>query len=215
MRRSAVLCVLMGLMLALNGAWADDFNTPDWRGDPRTTYQKWEFSGVGEGGTDPPPNPSGPDVYQQVPDTPALTSSLSVSGLQLWKPTDLGEEGVWKFEDKITITIGNFNEAYPEKEIWVQLTYYASGPPDVYAMVGETTYYGESVFQEAAGEYIHERWEIFIHPNPESEVIYIAPRDCTAYVDEVVIDTICRVPEPATICLFGLGALALLRRRRA
>ena len=28
------------------------------------------------------------------------------------------------------------------------------------------------------------------------------------------IDTIC-VPEPTTICLLGLGALAMLRRRRA
>lgn len=214
MRRLIVVCVVIGVALTFNTALADDFNTPEWRGDERTTYQKWEFSGVGEP-PQAPANPAAPDVFQQVPGTPALSSSLLVSGNVLWKQTDMDREGVWKFEDYITVTIGNFNEAYPEKEIWVQLTYEASGVPDVYAKVGETTYYGESVFQETAGDYTHERWEIFIHPNPESEVIYIAPRDCTAYVDEVVIDTICRVPEPTTICLLGLGALALLRKRRA
>ena len=33
------------------------------------------------------------------------------------------------------------------------------------------------------------------------------------FVDQIVIDTIC-IPEPVTVCLLGLGALALLRKRR-
>ena len=45
------------------------------------------------------------------------------------------------------------------------------------------------------------------------EEIWIRPAECTTYIDELVIDTIC-VPEPATIFLLGLGGMALLRKRR-
>ena len=208
MKRVAIVFAFLGLIFAVSTASADDFNAPDWREDPYTTYSIWEF--------DTDTNPTGPDSWSYVPGdyTPALTSpTLTVSGLATHKPEDMGEYGVWKFEDDIAIEIDNFPEENDYKEIWMQLTYYASGPPDVYAEVGVDTFWGTEIFSEASGDYIHGIWQIIIEPNPSSEVIFIAPRDCTAYMDEIVIDTIC-IPEPATICLLGLGALALLRKRK-
>ena len=54
--------------------------------------------------------------------------------------------------------------------------------------------------------------------NPTWEEIYLKfdwhqPGMSSAYVDQVVIDTLC-IPEPATLSLLALGGLALMRRRR-
>ena len=206
MKKVVAFFAVLVVALALNSAVADDFSPPQWRGDPHTTYQRWEFS----------TETTAPDDWSYLPVdyAPALTPpALTVAGSVLYKPEDMGEDGVWKFEDWITIEIANFPEENDYKEIWMQMTYYASGPPDVYAEVGEDTFWGTQVFEEASGNYIHGIWQIIIEPNPASEVLFIAPRDCTTYVDEIVIDTIC-IPEPVTVCLLGLGALALLRKRR-
>jgi hypothetical protein len=196
----------------INTARADDACAPDWRGDPHTTFSIWEF--------DTSDNPTGPDSWYYLPGdyTPALTSpTLTVSGSVLHKDFDYDKEGVWKFEGSIQVDLDNFDEENDYKEIWLQLTYYASGEPDVYVEVGEDTIVGTRLFPvEPSGTdgYVFGVWQIIIEPNPSSEVLFITPRDCTTYMDEIVIDTIC-IPEPATICLLGLGALALLRKRRA
>ncbi len=59
-----------------------------------------------------------------------------------------------------------------------------------------------------------EDWRIIPNPSSESFTIWAGYEGGTlSLISEVVVDTIC-VPEPATICLLGLGGL-LLRKRRA
>jgi hypothetical protein len=63
-------------------------------------------------------------------------------------------------------------------------------------------------------------YEFIIEPNPRWEKIGLkfrrmgveGPFEVGAYIDQVVIDTIC--PEPASLALLAFGGLALLRRRR-
>lgn len=208
MRRIAVLCII-GVLALANVAVADDYNPPEWRGAENTTLAIWEF--------DSDLATVAPDSYVNTEGTPMLTVEGSYP-FTAWLPEDYGHSGVWKFEDFIRIDIPNFDNSNPLKEIWIQLTYatdsIAQGfPPIILTQPG-----GSSpilVDQEAVdGIYWHETYSITIEPNPDLETIYIQPRNCTFFIDEIVIDTICRVPEPTTICLLGLGGLALLRRRR-
>lgn len=212
MNRRVVICALIGALLGVNGVWGDDYNPPDWRGDPYTTYQQWVF---GTSSLTPPPDDMSaghPGVALTVVDNgPATVWSAT-------DPTETTRTGVWRTEDWIEVTIQNFEEVNPLKEIWIQLTYKAEEYPDIYAEVpGVGGPYWATLEDEetiVGSDYVHQTWQILIEPNPASEIIYILPGTCVGWVDQIVIDTIC-VPEPTTICLLGLGALALLRKRRS
>ena len=213
MRSLTTLCAVIGVMALATTAVADDYNPPLWRGDPYTTYQQWVF---GSSSLAPAPDDISaghPGVALTVGDTGPAT---------VWSPTDPTETtrtGIWRTEDWLEITIQNFPQVNPLKDIWIQLTYKAEVHPDIYAEVpgGGGPYWASLIDeQEIPGsEYVHQTWQILIEPNPASEVIYIMPGTCTGWVDQIVIDTICTVPEPTTIFLLGLGGLALLRKRRA
>ncbi|MHC4864804.1 MAG: PEP-CTERM sorting domain-containing protein [Planctomycetota bacterium] len=208
MKRVLTFLVVFVFALSLNSAWADDYNPPPWAGEERVTRQVWEF------GTDL--NPSPPDIDEN----PMGIADLTVTGdLAKWMSLDPDhpiEQGVWKFEDQIVITIPNFEEPYPLKKIWVELTYWADSRPLIHADDPDGfKSWGIVNDEESTAGYLHATWEVLMPGNPPYEIVYIEPRNCTTFLDEVVIYTICTVPEPATFCLLGLGAVALLRRRRA
>jgi hypothetical protein len=214
MKKLALVFAALVVALAFNSAWAEDYYDPPWeRGSEGTTYQRWEFM---DGGA----LPSAPELDLVNPlgvPTLMVTDDLTGPGATgLWMPNDgVGRDGVWKFEDMIVIDILNFNQDNPRKEIWIQITYDAIGVPLVYADdPSGARFWGELVDETPTGDnYLMATWHIIMQPNPDSETIYIQPRNCTTFVDEIVIDTIC-IPEPVTVCFLGLGALVLLRKRR-
>ena len=77
---------------------------------------------------------------------------------------------------------------------------------------GGTWSTGVPQWQESNGWYTY-NWGLTIEPNPEYEDIAITVPFGTS-IDQIVVDTICTTPEPATMGLLLLGGLALLRRRR-
>ena len=188
-------------------AFADDLFPPSWRttppGEGFTTFQSWEF------GTDT--NPSPPDVNLNHFGTPVLTVHGDFP-YTVWKADDNGHQGVWRFEDWMTLDVPNNPPPLDFKEIWLQITYSAAEghDPQVYTLPPESLV--ESVEKTQLDAYYwHETFRIIITPNPNSETIYIEPRDCSLYVDEIVLDTQC-VPEPASLLLLAVSSL-LLRRR--
>lgn len=210
MRKVAAILAVVGVVLALNSVEAEDYNPPPWtRGGPGTTYQKWEF-----GTDDATPSPEADYI------NPLGEAGLEVTGTApwtVWLADDHEHGGVWKFEDYIQVDIFNFDQENPYKEIWVQLTFAADGMDGlnpILSTVPAATGAAEVIHKEQIDDwYWRATYSLIIELNPSSETIYIQPRDCTMYLDELVIDTIC-VPEPITICLLGLGGLLLARRRR-
>jgi len=199
MEKLAFLCMVVTLT-AGSMAFADDVAIPTWRYANGSTYQVWEFS-------DDNSTPV-PDVVYNPYGDPLLQVNTSYG----W------EAGAWALSGEIDILIPNFPEIRPEKWIQIQLTWKAAdndpfllddpliaiGPFDSMTI---SRYDDDQIVPGC----IHSIYDIVIRPNPAEEWIAIKG---DIWVDELVIDTIC-VPEPATICLFGLGALTLLRKRRA
>jgi hypothetical protein len=70
--------------------------------------------------------------------------------------------------------------------------------------------------QLLANNWIHEVWKITATYNPDFEWFEFGNWDpgMGIYIDQIVIETLCYVPEPATMVLLGLGSLLMIRRKR-
>ena len=165
---------------------ADDLNPPDWRGEEGSTLQIWEFF------TDA--NPTAPDVDQN----PYGVATAEVTGefpFTRW----LASDPVKYIRIQLTLSTGEEDEAPAHLAI-------LAGGEEVPA--DQITFLG----MDPIGDYYyHATYDIMIEPNPLDETIFIQPRFCTLYVDEIVVDTIC-VPEPAGLLLLAVAGL-LVRRR--
>lgn len=193
---------------------AEDLYPPIWRTSPpgqdATTHQVWEFS---QGPAGPHPNPVivAPDVdNNQFGDAQAAV--YGEFPYALWKATDNGHQGVWRFEDYIQLDVPNSPTPNEYKDIWLQITY-SAGYGHTPLILTQPFYSAiETVNVVQLDQYYwHVTYHVRIEPNPDFESIYIQPRDCSVYVDEIVLDTIC-APEPGSVLLLSLAAL-LLRRR--
>lgn len=198
--KKLTIFVCLAVTLAISStASAHDVVVPDWRYSSGSTYQKWEFD---------------LDVYQPGPDdvnNPYGTPSLRVTSNGGWVTP-----GAW-YLGEIDALIPNSDVSNPEKWIQIQLTWQpADNDPfllgDPFVAVGpfDNMTMSRHDDDKSVPGWILSKYNITISPNPLEEWIAIKG---DILVDQLVIDTIC-VPEPATICLFGLGMLTLLKKRR-
>jgi hypothetical protein len=215
--KKAIFVGMLMLAGVASATLATDRMPPEWRGQANTTLQAWSFST----GDNPAvlavetvnENPFGtPSAEVFVPDTgfPQFT---------YWMPSNgNAHQGVWRIHgnDYLLLHLPNTQITDPSsyKEIWLQITYSAGSidrKPQIQTL---PTYASMEVIRSTTIDnlYYHDVFRIILRPNPTEEWIAIQPRDCTVYIDEVVVDTIC-IPEPATMLLLGLGAV-LLRKKK-
>ena len=118
--------------------------------------------------------------------------------------------------DWMELHIPNSSDPNPFKDIYLQIVWHWDGAidiPDVYVPSTGTTVSITDEFPLEAGWW-YTRFQIHIEPNPDFEEIDLWPADFSdMYIDQIVIDTLC-APEPATMGLLLIGAVAALRRRR-
>jgi hypothetical protein len=213
MRQKVVVALTAWLVLGFFAAVAsaEDIYPPEWRGDPRTTFQRWEFS-------TPDPNPL-PQVSSNpygMPQTEVIPSADPG-----WFNVMQGRQGVWELSGVIMSVIPNVPDPGVGKDVWVQLTWSQFGDQPARVQVVDPSPIEQwprfdGVLQQEVNlgnGWLHSTWSVHLPFNPPEEMVYVHG---DVYVDEMVVDTRC-VPEPSTLALAGLGglmALAVVARRR-
>lgn len=204
----SLLITLTVLSVFAVAAQADDLNPPPWRGQPRTTFQEWQFLTPDD---TPAPefvnNPYGMPTAQVWPGT----------GQAYW-PVWGGRTGVWPLSGAMELYVPNIPGG-EYKDIWVQLTWakqafasvpvLSTTPGGTVELLSQIDIGPTNEPPPAGANWWHTTYNIRIYPNPAFETIRI---DGTVMIDQVVIDTIC-IPEPASLGLLMIGGLLLVRRR--
>ncbi|MBN1555281.1 MAG: PEP-CTERM sorting domain-containing protein [Phycisphaerae bacterium] len=223
--------VVLAVSVCLSGvAWADDFNRPGWYddGNPTNTRQAWEFetncgSLFAPEEVDNPfgtpcaaiggPNAHWLEAFQGGPfglRTGILSASVDGDYIEFNIPN---EEDLTKYKEVVVLlTVATDNPDFVTESATTLTPSYSTGSGVAYRTC-------EPIVTTAADGwyYIEDHW--IIDPQPECESYKLELKDpewtdgCTLWMDEAVIYTRC-VPEPATMSLLAVGALALARRRR-
>lgn len=212
MTRIRNACALSFVALFAGPTIADDLSPPPWRFNPGTTVQHWDFSAGPLGG---PPD-AGP--FFNPHGVPIMVPTTGTN----WLPTFAGRNDLWDITGgSLQFDIPNTGNSAHLKNLQIQVTYFGlapvigpsyvvSGPNGLFTQVGGPT------ITSLANGWVHEvtTWTIAICP--PFERITIAPGlvGTQMILDQVVIDTQCIVPTPATASLLALGGMCALRRRR-
>jgi hypothetical protein len=175
---------------------------------PVTTYQEWTFNDAD--------NPAWPEFAANPYGTPTVELSGEPDYTFDWYSEYLGHTGVWHAEFlDLRLEIPNRPISDEYKEIWITVIFQGKLDTDSVTPVpggDKVTSLGQTITN------IGNSWKELVigwrlEPNPESEIICMGFSGTGSSIDSVVVETIC-IPEPATLAMLGLGALALLAGRR-
>lgn len=226
MCRCKFLCGAAAAVLSAVPALAGDNFPPPWpRTDatgqplPDVTFQCWTFP------TAAAPIPPDPDFWNPhgLPLGPRIIPA-NPNMPPIWLPEFGGRVGVWCLNpgDMLEFDIPNWFMPPPhEKDIWVQIKHLFAPPRvDVIYPAGPGLL-SSPAFPAAGGPvgppgtpWMETAYAATLPFCPQFETIKITAFE-QMYIDQVCVDTWCRIPAPGTLTLLGLGGLVAVRRRRA
>ncbi|MBI2842906.1 MAG: PEP-CTERM sorting domain-containing protein [Armatimonadetes bacterium] len=196
------------------------------RGDAGTTHQAWEFPHYESGTTGH--YPTTPNISHNDYGTAELWVEGPTGGVAAHYPDmvpgpdqeviptlHIGDEGE---PNHLNILIPNQPVHNWVKLVFVQITsdkgpyggtVPTSNPPGHVSSPA-------TIWQHPYDNWYTYNWLFEIHPNPEWEVLtFVFPGSTN--IEEIVVDTICTVPEPSSLAILGPGLVAGLmafRRRK-
>ncbi len=223
MKRLISVCAVVGFILTTTSlTTADDVIIPPWADQPGTVVAEWDsWTGF--------PDLMSPDEWYSNPPyqlyPPYAIVDESAELLESYE----GRGNVIKLngDDELKFHMTNFGDGGEDsyKDIWIQVTYHPIDPNQYFwfAVTADIAGISDEFFVDQVdrgGGWYTVAVRCQIWPNPSYEEISLNFFDFSvdeplypAYVDQVVINTRC-IPEPATICLLGLGALSLIKRKK-
>jgi hypothetical protein len=206
------------LLVLATPAIADDLVPPPWRlSNGTATVQEWDFN-TGSQSLTPDGNNWGGTSWVNPHGTPsAIISNAN------YQSTFGTRTGVWRMTspvDTMDFFIPNDLGGTGIKSLWIQITWLDAANVGPGVNISSTVFNGSLnpvSSQLLSDGWTHAVYSVDFGPCPANETIRLSGLTFGAisFVDQVVIDTICRpVPEPATMAILGLGGLALVRKRR-
>ncbi|MCX5635474.1 MAG: hypothetical protein NTW55_06540 [Planctomycetota bacterium] len=219
MNKKQLAAGLIWVVVAAIFAQADDDFAPTWRGSTGSVHAEFD-AWAGFYYAPPAGSVTVPDDWSTNPFSGVIAvgtpeaERVNAGTLNLHPRNQVVEI---KGEDGLIIKIRNYENANPVKKIRLQLTYEQSHAPSGFAVwtgwgkVGTPQVFtagsvlvANSVVKD--GGWITAAYEIKLHPNPAAETIGLRFDGYSAFVDQVVVDTLCTKPTNcADVWELGLG----------
>lgn len=203
MRKKTLGLLMLAVLLAVAPAMAVV--------DDGRTFQCWDFG----------QETSQFGILPSLDQNPYGTSAMLISDLSAYQQGVEWRNGAWYgSEFKIIIDVPNQQVNNPYKLLWIELKY--QGDVDfVWVADAVSGNHFELISSEEPAAADTNGWKTLLQtwrfePNPREEIIVIGLKGIDgglAAIDGICVTTWC-VPEPATLAIFGIGAMMAFRRRK-